>query len=424
MKIRAKKVSLVLVLSMTIAISNAAASPLASVGSTSLVGSASGLGNLGINSSLTNSSFLTSLYSSVNKTLISQTLGVATMLVPNDLMSFCYEPTNPTNWDNLCKYLNFNLKLMPNNICSALPTIAGYKKKSNLVGSNVNSTTNAPFKALESFCNSLTGGKAAPHQVTSRINNYSVSRGTYGVDNSSVTQYSNGSTATDYYSESGYYSAGSIVKNNSTSQGGGLARKAYLSNDATTLDYLDDISKSKNIGSLNDVTYNDVHAHPSMQAYEDDISAGAAALNMDLLKNSPTATSSAVMQKVKGMSDSDAVTASNTYVSGANDELSAGDKRRSAMYFDATKSPARIAVPTEETLNLMREDERVKYAALIQKQQMQDTIFRSFMMRISESEKTLVSLSAQKAVIMNSVFDANASLQEINAAMGSTTPSN
>lgn len=341
-----------------------------------------------------NADTLTSLLSntSLSNSLLNNEFGSLT----NGLSAVCYGNNTSSllrnNSLNLCGYLN-SLTNLSSGMCSSLPSVPGFNKKSNTLGN--------PMSGLNSFCN------LSPTQKSkSAISNVMVWDADHRVES---TTYPNGQQKSTFYTSTA--AAEKIVSKDSP------ARNAFKNNDQTTLKHIVNTAKVTDTNDASNLKNSDFVAPSTMNDYDTQRNSIATITTSDLETTKATNISGTLQTKLSGKKGATAQQAADEYASQMRELIDAGTAKRIGLYLDVARKDQDFAIPTEDSIQYIKQDLRPKYTAQIQNQMKREAAMIAMITQIDDNRKALVTLAANKAVIMNEPFDAVAAQNEIDALL-------
>lgn len=309
-------------------------------------------------------------------------------------VGLCYYNANIKNKIDVCSQFNA-INNLQQNMCSILPDIGsiGFQKKTNYVGIS--------GAGLEQFCNS---------NVNNRLNNVISNLGIYDAEYrlSDGINLPNGKNIDDYFSN--VVNVKNIIASNKET----YARSILLNADQSDLKALIDMGKVSNIQSLNDLDINSFKAPSSMSDYFNQRDGLSASITNDLIIASPANVSGVLKQKLQNKKGSEAEKIADQYVAEINEKIDVGTPKRIGLAIDVAAQSTDLAIPTNDYVKYMKPELRPKLILKINNQIKREAMIESKIVLEDEIRKNLVSLSGQKAVIMNEKFDSSKAEQEIN----------
>jgi hypothetical protein len=165
-----------------------------------------------------------------------------------------------------------------------------------------------------------------------------------------------------------------------------------------------------------DITLKDLSAPADYKTYMDDRKILIEQSISDYIDNSPYAVSSRIRSKVSSIQDS-AKNASDEAVKisqEATEHIDRGTNVRASLYIDVLARDDDYAVPTQDMVNLLKEELRAEAVAKIRQQQKREALIISELKRIDEARKQLLAISGTKAVVISRKFDAAKTQEEID----------
>lgn len=308
-------------------------------------------------------------------------------------VGMCYYNGNTNNVD-ICSQLNV-LNGLQQNMCSILPDLGafGFSKKTNNIG--ISSI------ALQQYCSATIEQK-----LNNMLNNMSIYDSMYSSNNTTLP---NGKSNAEYYNS--VANPRNIFQSNSQS----AIKNAILSGNQESIRMLVETGKSSNnLSSLNNLDTSKIKAPSTITDYNNQRDGLAASVTNDLIVSSPSNISGVLSQKLSGKKGTQAEMTANSYVTQINSAIDAGTPKRIGLAIDNARLKDDIAIPTQDYVQLIRADQQPQVIYKIQQQIKREAQIQSQIVLQDSIRKNLVSLSAQKAVIMNEQFDKNKAEQEIN----------
>jgi hypothetical protein len=299
----------------------------------------------------------------------------------------CYAPQNVQD-ANVCSSLPA-LTNLEENLCKDLPDIPGFKKKSSTTALNANS-------AVIQYCNTAT------RETAGAIGNVDIYAGDLGEE----VKYPNGKTIQQIQN------AINVKKILGAAES--AANKAFLSGDQTTLRTLVKLMKLTNSQDISKIKPEDVKAPNDLKDYNLQTKALASLTNSDVIMSNPVSVSNGINEKISGKKGDAARTVAAQEAMKLNDAIDAGTTKRVGLIMEATARPDDIAIPTQDTINLLRPDLKIATVAKIQQQMARQALIMAEIQQIDDARKNIVSITAQKAAIMNEQFNKDAAENYIN----------
>ncbi|RDU61842.1 hypothetical protein [Helicobacter sp. MIT 14-3879] len=309
-------------------------------------------------------------------------------------VGLCYYNSNIRGKIDICSQFN-NINNLQQNMCSILPDIGniGFQKKTNYIGIS--------GAGLQQFCNS---------NVNNRLNNVISNLGIYD----SQYRLSDGINLPNGKNIDDYFSKVVNVKNILVSNKETYAKSVILNSDQSELKALVDMGKISNIQSLNDLDINSFQAPTSMSDYFNQRDGLSASITNDLIISSPVNVSGVLKQKLQNKKGSEAEKIANQYIAEINEKIDVGTPKRIGLAIDVAAQSTDLAIPTNDYVKYMKPEVRPRLILKINNQIKREAMIQSKIVLADEIRKNLVSLSGQKAVIMNEKFDSSKAEQEIN----------
>jgi hypothetical protein len=314
----------------------------------------------------------------------------------------CYVPAEVSTANlskvDICSSLGTVEKLEEELCPKELPDIPGFKKKNNTITLNANN-------AIKEYCNTIKNG------ISSVIGNLDIYGSDLGLGGAGEqVAYPNGKSA-DTIDES-------VKVKKILSAPESAANKALLSGDQTTLRAL--VKQTKLLGTDKDISQikpEDFKAPQDFKAYNQQTQAVASATNSDVMMANPISVSSGINKKIEGKTGEAARIAAANESMRLNNAIDAGTAKRIGLIMEATARPDDIAIPTQDTINLLRPDLKIAMTAKIQQQIARQALVMAEVQQIDDARKNIVSLTAQKSVILNEKFDRDAAENYIDGLL-------
>jgi hypothetical protein len=301
----------------------------------------------------------------------------------------CYAPENVPDV-NVCGSLPA-LTNLEEDLCSDLPNIPGFRKKSSTATLNTNS-------AMQQYCNT------AAHNVSSTIGNIDIYATDLGLSGGrseqTQTTYPNGKTAAQVQE--------SISVKKILGSAESVANKAFLSGDQTTLRALVKHMKQTNTQDITKIKPEDFKAPSNLEDYNKQTKALASLTNSDVIMANPVSVSNGINEKIANKKGDAARTTAAQEAMKLNDAIDAGTAKRIGLILEAAAKPDDIAIPTQDTISLLRSDLKVAMTAKIQQQIAKEALIISAVQQQDDARKNIVSITAQKSAILNEKFDRDA----------------
>jgi hypothetical protein len=325
----------------------------------------------------------------------------------------CYEfdgASSSTSFDmkSLCGLVKFNYS-NATDVCSSLPEIPGFKKVSleKTVGFNTN--------ALYDYC--MGAANDSEKSAKSIISSAEV----LSADNDpEVDTFPNGETKESFYVGGSNNKAILDVDSLKKEQRNSLTGLYLYSTDKNNQEnarYLINLAKKNNVQSVSDITAEDIKVPEDGLAYEKDVRNLAGLLTNDLNTASTSSVSSKISSKTEFYTDAagqkEQTTKAATVVDEINQIIEKSSFQRKGVYKALLSSPDDLAIPTQQTVDMYRDELKPKYAAKIQKQQMKEAYVDMLIDTQTKLMQELTSLTARKVIVMKSQFDEAAASQAI-----------
>lgn len=196
------------------------------------------------------------------------------------------------------------------------------------------------------------------------------------------------------------------------------ANTALLQFDQEKLDFIKGIAKSLGRKNIDTVTIDDIvaKAPANMDEYNNVQSLNVEALTKASTEFSPYKFSVILGNKLKNITDVNAMrTIAEQEVLKVQGYLTDETFKKADLALKLAFNKEFLATPTREYIDILREDVKIENVYRISKRmQVEAKILSNFKEEL-EKKKDLIALTAEKAIIMNTKFDAKAAREEIEA---------
>jgi hypothetical protein len=295
------------------------------------------------------------------------------------VLGTCYQKPQVGSAD-VCSALD-SLGSVSADVCDRAPNVPGLTK-----GTNVKSLSSS---ALKSYCQS------AERNLSSAIGNMDI----YKTENGNVNStYANGKTSQQVYD--------TVNPKKIIGAAESVANKAFFKGDQTTLRAL--VKQSKKANNLNDISKikpTDFTAPKDFNDFREQREALAGLNNGDVIVANPVSVSNAINAKIEGKSGTSAKTEADKKAMELRDAIDGGTSNRIGLILEATAREDDIAIPTQDMIELLRDDLKPTMVAKIQQQMAREALVVSEVQQIDEARKNIISLTAQKTKVLNEKFD-------------------
>ncbi|EOG8842709.1 hypothetical protein [Campylobacter jejuni] len=324
-------------------------------------------------------------------------------------LSMCYTPESNFGLDSsgdICSIVN---KLPSMDVCSLVPEIPGFRKKSQSVS----------LSGLRQLCKTNT--KAFSDISSSALNNVAENV----IDNSTgeiseTTKLPNGKTVGSFVRS---WNINNFVKEQTGKTN--FVETMLSSNNNQALRLAMDYSKSAEASGKEpgDISSADIKAPKTLEDYRKGRQELAKSFYSASEDVSASSISGGASLKVKGKKGKEAQSAAREYLTSKEDDFNmakANEIGNALSVYNANR-PGNLAIPTQEYVDILRQDLQPTAVAQIRKQQLEEA---EIIARITEKwdrKKAIAALVADKEVIMNEEFDNEAAQKEIDQIVSSAS---
>lgn len=324
-------------------------------------------------------------------------------------LSMCYTPESNFGLDSsgdICSIVN---KLPSMDVCSLVPEIQGFRKKSQSVS----------LSGLRQLCKTNT--KAFSDISSSALNNVAENV----IDNSTgeiseTTKLPNGKTVGSFVRS---WNINNFVKEQTEKTN--FVETMLSSNNNQALRLAMDYSKSAEASGKEpgDISSADIKAPKTLEDYRKGRQELAKSFYSASEDVSASSISGGASLKVKGKKGKEAQSAAREYLTSKEDDFNmakANEIGNALSVYNANR-PGNLAIPTQEYVDILRQDLQPTAVAQIRKQQLEEA---EIIARITEKwdrKKAIAALVADKEVIMNEEFDNEAAQKEIDQIVSSAS---
>ncbi|EJF7467931.1 hypothetical protein M8548_001318 [Campylobacter coli] len=324
-------------------------------------------------------------------------------------LSMCYTPESNFGLDSsgdICSIVN---KLPSMDVCSLVPEIPGFRKKSQSVS----------LSGLRQLCKTNT--KAFSDISSSALNNVAENV----IDNSTgeiseTTKLPNGKTVGSFVRS---WNINNFVKEQTEKTN--FVETMLSSNNNQALRLAMDYSKSAEASGKEpgDISSADIKAPKTLEDYRKGRQELAKSFYSASEDVSASSISGGASLKVKGKKGKEAQSAAREYLTSKEDDFNmakANEIGNALSVYNANR-PGNLAIPTQEYVDILRQDLQPTAVAQIRKQQLEEA---EIIARITEKwdrKKAIAALVADKEVIMNEEFDNEAAQKEIDQIVSSAS---
>lgn len=348
----------------------------------------------------------------ITTSLFSADLGdfISGLFDDNDVsksIGMCYESNinASLNFNGLCDALNFQINESLD-ICAYAPDIPGLKKKSS------SQSLGFSTSALQNYCSKSIDEKM--ESVTSLGEIWSVEN-----NEKEDSTYPSGDTREDFYR--GNQPVLDLDKLNKK-QNESIAAMYNSSKEPyhqQTAKYLINLAKLKKVKDVTEISTSDVKVAKDMIAFDDQVKELSATVTSDIKLSSANSISSTLSSKLSNYNTSSGQNSENQKANQHADKvkkaIEASAKNKKGLYKELLTEDDDLAIPTQQTLELYKENVRPKYAMIIRRQQARASYINALIDTETQIKQDIVDLTAKKAVIMKYQFDADAAMDEIDS---------
>jgi len=319
--------------------------------------------------------------------------------------SICYVPEQSKSSANLdlCSYMETQDDFVVD-ICKFAPDMPGFTKKTNtlLLKSD---------EHMKDFCE-----KSVQEQAQSAIkdidkfskeNNFN-----FGTSNDATD--ANEKEAGRFFATSG--SPKEIMKNSES-----ISRQALYSGNQKVMREVVNYAKNSNT-AMSNVKLKDISAPSDYTNYLLDRKALVKGSFSDHYSQSPLVVTSEARNKVQDTDDPKAaIDEAKQITANASDKIDFGTNKRIQLYLDASAKNNDYAIPTQEMVNLLREDLRPEAIANIKQQMKRETLIISELMQIDQARKDILTISGNKAAVITRQFNTTEATKKIDDLIDDTS---
>ena len=324
-------------------------------------------------------------------------------------IQMCYETDLSSeislDFNGLCDALDFQISESVN-ICAAAPEIPGLKKK------EISKTLNFSTSALKSYCSKGIEEKMASVTSLGEI---------WSIENSEKPDATlpNGDTLESFYR--GNAPVLDMTKLNEK-QNESIAAMYFSSKEPyhqQTAKYLIDLAKLKKVDDVTKITTADIKVAKDMIEYNSQVNELTGTLTSDIQLSSANSISSTLSGTLNSYTNSSAQSSVNQkatqHAQKVKEAIKASAKNKKGLYKRLLVQDDDLAVPTQQTLDLYKENIRPKYAMIVRRQQARDSYINALIDSETQIKQDIVDLTAKKAVIMKYQFDKDNAMKEIDS---------
>jgi hypothetical protein len=176
-------------------------------------------------------------------------------------------------------------------------------------------------------------------------------------------------------------------------------------------------AKVKGIDDVTTIEVNDLTAPKDYQTYLNEREALSKITISDITSNTPLTVAASVGSKITGYQGTQAKSLTDDYVKAATDTVDMNTNKRVGFEVALGRKVTDLAIPTIETVNLVADEYKPETIVLIKNQMRREAKIRSKVILKDQLRKDIISLVAQKELIMNEKFDRVAAMNEIEALL-------
>lgn len=309
-----------------------------------------------------------------------------------DALGMCYEPEKVNLNFDPCAALR-DLNNLNGDICKNAPNLPGLKKKQHLVGVNgIYNLCKAQDKQFENIVSTVTS-----NTVENAFKNDELQLN---------SKLPSGKTYASYLKS---WDVSRILQDENTE-----SFRYMVNNKKADLELLMQYSKSSSAKNkdVSELKVNDVKAPKDYTAFKKETFELAKVYSNNNEETSPSAVSFAVANKIK-KSPKDAAAISQQHLNSMQMQFDTAKANEIGLELELAKKDDDIIIPTQEYVNILRQDLKSKAILQIRKQQIRDA---KIIARVNDKwnrKKQLAQLIANKEVIMAQEFDEAKAREEI-----------
>lgn len=314
-------------------------------------------------------------------------------------VGMCYAPSLPTGSGDICNIIN-DISRLNFDVCSIAPDIPGMQKQ----------TQNVGLHGLRQLCQNQT--REFKDIASSTVQEFS--EDIFGENPKNVT-LPNGKSVEDHFRS---WNINNIVMKDKTDDN--LVKKYILNNDNAMVQLIMDYSTTKEAINKDpsDIKIDDIAKAPSdIKSYKQGIYDLSKTLSDNANDTSAYSIGSAVKLKVNNANGDPKV--AQDHLNDIQRQYNIAKNIEISNALRLAREDSDIPIPTQEYVNILREDLKPKAVAQIRKQQLRDA---QIVREINEKwdKKIIINkLIADKEVIMSLEFDENQAKAKIDSIVNS-----
>lgn len=314
-------------------------------------------------------------------------------------VGMCYTPSLPTGSGDICNIIN-DISRLNFNVCSIAPNIPGMQKQ----------TQNIGLHGLRQLCQNQT--REFKDIASSTVQEFS--EDIFG-ENPKDVKLPNGKSVEDHFRS---WNINNIVMKDKTDDN--LVKKYILNNDNAMVQLIMDYSTTKEAINKDpsDIKIDDIAKAPSdIKSYKQGIYDLSKTLSDNANDTSAYSIGSAVKLKVNNANGDPKV--AQDHLNDIQRQYNIAKNIEISNALRLAREDSDIPIPTQEYVNILREDLKPKAVAQIRKQQLRDA---QIVREINEKwdKKIIINkLIADKEVIMSLEFDENQAKAKIDSIVNS-----
>lgn len=318
-------------------------------------------------------------------------------------IGMCYQSDiSIPNISGMCSSLDYQIN-QSIDICSIAPDIPGLSKKtsSETIGFNTD--------ALKNYC--------AQTDVEEKLSSVTSNAEIWAIENEGEDDYAypNGVKKSEFYTN--VLDMDELNKKQNES----ITAMYYSSKEPhhqQTAKYLFDLAKLKKVDDVTDITVDDVKVAGDMIEYETQINELSATVTSDVKISSANSVSSTLSSKLNTYDDSAGQTnenkTANEYADKLKEIVKKTARNKKGLYKELLSTEDDLALPTQQTVDLYKDNIKPKYAMLIRKQQARESYVNALIDTEVQIRQDIIDLTAKKAVIMKFQFDSDSAMNDID----------
>ena len=319
----------------------------------------------------------------------------------NGLVGVCYQPDFNIGSFDACSILN-SIGDLEVDVCSLAPPIPGFTKKSKEVGlSGLKAFCDAKQRQFENVISKTASDVAENTLEDGRI--------------SDKTTLPNGEKVKDYLKK---WSVSSIAKKAGSSS---VVKTALAEGNQKVLSLIQDYGKSFGAKQIEDVKVADIKAPSDMVAYKEQVAELASSFFENASQTSSSAISSVISAGVADKNPEEAQEYAKNYLNEKKKQFELAKANEIGQKLSVERGLNHLAIPTQEYVELQREDIQLEMIAEIRQQQLKEAQIIAEVTEKWNRREAIAEIIADKEVIMAQKFDEEEELLELEKEMEEIT---